>query len=81
MHLFHPGIHNIPDKILLCFTFMLDRVKTNAKLTPDCQLHEEQTGIQSCSYTVTMPPFLRTFPDVYFLKYNFSGHIDIYVHM
>ena len=30
-------------------------VKTNAKLTPNCQLRDKsKTGIQSCLYTVTL---------------------------
>ena len=74
----------IEEKILLCFTFMLDRVKTNAKLTPDCQLHEEQIlYLERCPHTVIMTPFLRKFPEMYrCMDSLYSLHIFLrtYIH-
>ena len=53
------------------------RVKAN-KVDADFQVAKintgiQVTGIQSCLFTVTLTPiFLRKFPDVYSLIYNFS---------
>ena len=59
----------------ICLVCLLDltadfEVKTNARLTPIFKLREKtETGIQTATLT---PIFLRKFPDVYSLIYNFS---------
>ena len=53
-------------------------VKTNAKLTPNCQLHNQsKTGIQSCLYKVTLTLIFLKFPDFYSLIYNFSDYYEM----
>ena len=49
-------------------------VKTNAKLTPICQLHGKSNWYQLSVHRNSDANFLRKFPDVYSLTHNFSEH-------
>ena len=50
-------VENISPVCLLDLTADDIEVKTNTKLTPNCQLREKsKSGIPSCLYTVTLTP-------------------------
>ena len=70
----------VENKRLICLLdFTADfGDKTNAKLTPDCQLREKSKTVYSelsvyLSVNLT-PIFFCKFPDVYSLIYNFSAN-------